>query len=57
MSPPEVKKKVSTRKKRNYVAKALIQPKFKQKVIPNKRKDADALDDYTLVDQWITREE
>lgn len=57
MSPPEVKKKVSLRKKRNYIAKALATPKFKQKVIPNKRKDTDPLDDYTLVDQWITREE
>lgn len=57
MSPPEVKKKVSARKKRNYVAKALAQPKFKTKVIPNKKRDADPLDDYTAVDRWITREE
>ena len=42
------------KKVRNPIAKAL--KVHKPKVIPNKRKDADPKDDYTLVDAWITGE-
>lgn len=51
-----VKPKKMTRV-RNSVAKDLRTPKYKQRVVENKRKDADPKDDYTNLDQWITREE
>lgn len=39
---------------RNFVAKQLrTDPKFTQKVIQNKRKNADPKDDYDGLDRWL----
>ena len=46
---------MKTKKKQNPVAKDLRTPKYKQRVVQSKRKDTDPKDDYTLVDEWITR--
>lgn len=56
MSPPEVKKAVS-RKRKNAIAKDLRTPKYRKRVVEDKRKNTDPQDDYSLVDAWITREE
>ena len=47
---------VKKTKRQNPVAKDLRTPKYKQRVVESKRKDADPKDDYTLVDAWITGE-
>lgn len=53
MSPPEVKKAVS-KKRKNHIAKDLRTPKYRKRVVENKRKNADPQDDYSSVDAWIT---
>ena len=55
MNEPLIKKKVSHKRVRNFLAKKLREePKFKPKRIENKkRKNVDPEDDYSYVDGWI----
>lgn len=52
-----MKQKAKARAKkptRNFVAKQLrTDPKFTQKIIQNKRKNADPKDDYSGLDDWL----
>ena len=58
MADKITKVKVSRKRQRNYIAKALREnPAFKQKVINDKRKDADPKDDYSQLDEWLVHTE
>ena len=54
MSTPTTKAWVSTKRKRNFIAKKLLSEKtFKPKILPDKRKRVILKEDRKNLDEWL----